>query len=264
MTELSSLVMLILVMAVIAGLPHGAFDVYIANRLGLWQTQRQLMGWLLRYTALSVAIVVVWLFAPGISLALFLLMSALHFGRDQYPRQSVFAVSLGFIILGLPLLFHPRLVESIFTHILVPASQAQTITVLFQALAIAGSLVVLSELVLHFNERKRLFTLLLVLCLSAAVFHPLVYFALFFALSHSPSHLLEQWRYLSPQQKQQAPWVILALTVAPILVAIGVIFYSPLAWDSTLLSVIFIGIAALTVPHMLLLELDYRSVKQEA
>lgn len=264
MTELSSLVTLVLVLAVIAGLPHGAFDVYIANRLGFWRTQGQLVNWLIGYTLAALAIVGLWLLAPAISLGLFLLISALHFGRDHYPQQSLYALCLGFIILGLPLLVEPLLVASIFSHILVPESQAQAVVTLFQGLAIIGSLVILAEVLLHFNKRKSTFLLLMLLLAAAVLFHPLVYFALFFALSHSPNHLREQWQRLNTPQKQQAPWVILALTVVPILAAVAVLFYSSLTWDSKLLSVIFIGIAALTVPHMFLLELEYRATCQES
>jgi Brp/Blh family beta-carotene 15,15'-monooxygenase len=85
---------------------------------------------------------------------------------------------------------------------------------------------------------------------------PLLFFVLYFCGLHSPRHLIQAARGVSPR---------LALATGALFTgrAIGA---GSLAWLATpgpgieakLLRVTFVGLAALTVPHMLLIELGRR------
>lgn len=271
--------MTVLVLAVIAGLPHGAFDVYIARRLGLWETPWQLGGWLLHYVLLSSIVIAFWVFAPMASLLLFLLISALHFGRDSFPDNPVLATSLGLLILGLPMLAHSETVTLIFSYLFLSEQHAAQLVGLFSMFALCSLGLLLAAALLS-SVRHRLSgvtgnwklcpeqsrvhygVFLLTLVAMAFVFHPLIYFALYFSLSHSPLHLRKQWRAITPTERKGALGILILLTSIPI--GVASIFATAMegAWSERLIAMVFIGLAALTMPHMLLLEKLYRAERK--
>lgn len=261
MVELSPLVVIALIAAVIAGLPHGAFDIFIARRHGLWRTPTQLGWWMSQYIAVGGLTIALWWLTPVVGLGLFLFVSALHFGRDYYPRNALQATSSGAIILGLPMLFHPQDVEFVFHQLFLTKVEANGLVILFSGLALLGLLHTLYSVGQDLRANVQRLAWLLVFTIGAFVSHPLIYFALFFAFSHSPTHLLNQWRKLEPEQQQHAVWVLLGLTVAPIVIAVVIGTQFTFDWSQSALALVFIGLAALTMPHMILLERDYGSAK---
>lgn len=279
MLEFNGLVIAVLVLAVIAGLPHGAFDVYIAHRLGIWRTPLQLSMWLLRYLLLSAAVIGLWIITPMLSLIVFLLISALHFGRDYFPTNHIMATSLGLVILGLPMLGHGNTVALIFSYLLLPMQHAEQLVWLFSLLAIIAAVVLVAAAFtgavgqafgysvarwkLHPKTGLGKYgVFLVVLTVAAYIFHPLIYFALYFSLSHSPLHLREQWRAIAPAKRNAALGVLTILTLVPVMAAF--LFGTTMAgaWSERVIALVFIGLAALTMPHMLLLEKLYREKKR--
>jgi Brp/Blh family beta-carotene 15,15'-monooxygenase len=115
-----------------------------------------------------------------------------------------------------------------------------------------------------------------VLIALAYLLPPLVSFALYFCLWHSRSHMQRIWRNIAPEQRQQSAreaviYSLLAYAAAaiyflwqtssgsaPILAVAPVSAVAP-----ALLQLTFIGLAALTVPHMLLVDFIYGQQKQE-
>jgi Brp/Blh family beta-carotene 15,15'-monooxygenase len=258
MIELTPLLSVILLLAVLAGLPHGAFDLHIAKRLGLCDTPTQLTLWLLKYVSLSAAMIAFWLLSPSFALSLFLLLSALHFGRDNFPHQPVAATALGLIIIGLPLLFAPQEVATIFSQLLLSAPQAELVVSVFSVLCWISVVLLMATLLSSSAQREAVIVLLLALSLVAWLSHPLVYFALYFSLSHSPRHLRQQWAQLSSTERRPALFLVSLFTVLPIVAAL---LAAPLLsghWSERIIALVFIGLAALTMPHMMLLEQAYR------
>jgi len=93
---------------------------------------------------------------------------------------------------------------------------------------------------------------------TAWLTHPLVYFALYFSLSHSPRHLRQQWAQLSSSERRPAMLLVSLFTLLPVVIAL---LLAPLLsghWSERIIALVFIGLAALTMPHMLLLEQAYR------
>ncbi|RUO23672.1 hypothetical protein CWE08_01060 [Aliidiomarina iranensis] len=264
MLELSPFVLVVLTLAVLAGLPHGAFDFYIAKRLGQLQSIPQQAFWASRYLAIGIGFIAFWVVFPVAGLSVFLFVSALHFGRDYYPQQHGLALAAGTIILGLPMLFNATIVNTIFNQLMVTPVQAEwiiNITLVFMAVA-AGMIFLdlLKSGKKALSQRANLIIALGALFWSAVLFHPLIYFALFFALLHSPKHMREQWAKLDSNQRKTALGVIAALTVMPILAAgvVGTMLQG--TWDQRLITLIFIGLAALTMPHMVLLEREHHAL----
>ncbi|RUO42041.1 hypothetical protein CWE22_07820 [Pseudidiomarina aestuarii] len=261
MVELSPFVVIALVAAVIAGLPHGAFDIFIARRHGLWQTPKQLGWWVSQYLAVGGLTIALWWLSPVVGLALFLLVSALHFGRDYFPRNALQATGTGTIILGLPMLFHPQDVEWVFQQLFLTEAGANGLVLLLSGLALLGLFQRLYSVGRNLRANMKWIAWLLIFSSGAFIFHPLIYFALFFAFSHSPTHLRNQWRRLEAEHRKYAIWVLLGLTVAPVVAAILIGTQLTFDWSQSALALVFIGLAALTMPHMILLERDYGSAK---
>jgi hypothetical protein len=90
------------------------------------------------------------------------------------------------------------------------------------------------------------------------IFHPTL---IYFCLLHSPRHFLltaDQFR-LTPLQGLRAAWSILMANLAIISLGIIVLAVFTPAFEPATLQIVFIGLAAVTVPHMLLTAV-FRSV----
>jgi len=92
------------------------------------------------------------------------------------------------------------------------------------------------------------------LLVLAFVAEPLVYFALYFCALHSLRHLAGLFRE-APASEQGRLWrMTFVYTVATVVLA-GVLLalWSHLPIDTLILQLVFIGLAAVTVPHMMLM-----------
>jgi Brp/Blh family beta-carotene 15,15'-monooxygenase len=91
--------------------------------------------------------------------------------------------------------------------------------------------------------------------LLAVVAPPLVSFTLFFCGMHSARHILRTIDYSGRASTR-------VLLLAALLPMIGVLAFSAIAWhflketplEARVVQIIFVGLAALTVPHMILVE----------
>ena len=77
-----------LAFVVVIGLPHGAFDGAIARHLGYSRTIGGLIKFITVYLGFAAAVVAFWIWQPGLALALFLLISAVHFGYSDATATS--------------------------------------------------------------------------------------------------------------------------------------------------------------------------------
>ena len=98
---------LALALIIVAGIPHGAFDMLIAR--ARWSSYRLRHGWLpVIYMSLGAAMTTLCLLWPSCGLALFLVISVAHFTegeRDGSHIIAAFVVAMGAIVL--PISFHP-------------------------------------------------------------------------------------------------------------------------------------------------------------
>ena len=240
----------------IAGVPHGGFDGAVARRTGWAILKRSTLAFHASYILLAALVAVAWLSAPGIILALFLFISAIHFGSSDIrsvtkPWQWQCFLPLiahsGLVCIAIPGL-HPELVLRLF-NILVGETNA---------LAILGGIVyvVYASLVKEWWRSAALLGILLVMFFWL---DPLVSFAIYFCFVHSPQHSLRIWRSLTPNDQRRCfleaaaytttAWIIALLLMAWLHKASGIDF------DSLLIQLTFIGLASLTVPHMILVDM---------
>ena len=246
---------IIAVLIIVLGVPHGAFDTIFAHKLYGIKTVR---GWALgsvAYGLLSLLVVGIWMIAPTVFLAGFLLISAAHFSGD--PRSDSLKISrvlYGGAVIVLPTLRHADEVNRLFGLVADP-NAAAFLTPWLAALAWPWLVALLISFILEFpRHRLTAFELLAVGILCTITF-PLVGFTVFFCLMHSARHILRTFDYA----KQLSPWLIIGAGIMPmVLVLIG----AAIAWallegvalETRIVQIIFVGLAALTVPHMALVE----------
>lgn len=242
-------------LVLLLGMPHGAFDVVVARRLFV---VADLKGWTLfwlGYTGLSAAVVGLWLVAPSIFLCAFLIVSALHFGGDPEAGVSWFGrVLYGGAVIVLPALFHGTELRRLLGLVAGPASAAFVVPVLSQ---LAGPWLAATVLACVLQAR----TSRLAACESAAlavlalIAPPLAAFSVYFCAMHSPRHILRTLASLPADEARDA----IALALWPTLAVLGtaVLFgflATNLPVEARVMQLVFVGLAALTLPHMVLLE----------
>ena len=265
LVSLDHISLIALAFVVVVGLPHGAFDGAIAQHLGYSRTWRAMCRFIVVYLSLAGAVVAFWIWQPGLALALFLLISAVHFGYGDATANGGFARSMqiaahgGIAVFGISL-FHLQQVTPLYaalTH--GDAMLAVMITEFFPLFIMPVAALYLVAAVRDAALRPRLVELAL-LCLLFSVVPPLVGFALYFCVIHTGRHLRHIWdRVRSDVTPRHILWQAGLFTLASW--AGGAIM---LLWldsgniSQDLLQVIFIGLAALTVPHMMLVDGMFR------
>lgn len=244
------------VLVAFLGIPHGAFDPFIAKSRGLWRTGVGLAGFIAVYIALAAIVIALWVLFPVASLFLFLIISAWHFGAD-WSRHIVIRCAVGLIILGLPAVAYGPDVASIFQ--MLSGESAATIQRYLAVLGVGAFLVLVVISVLTASGRQFLrsrFLDLFVLALAGTCLPPLVYFVVYFCALHSPMHVGHSLGEISVVDRRPSVGWAVGLTIATLM--LGVIGYAVLmpfvSAHAGLLQVVFIGLAALTVPHLALID----------
>ncbi len=242
----------IVVAAVVIGLPHGALDVAIGPRMA------NPIAFFGAYLLLAATTVAVWLLVPLLGFVMFFLASWFHFARGDadHHRQlgsagMLLGISTAGCAIGLPLALHsatvvPVLSDLLGTSVKLSAEQAAAIgaTIAYPSI-VCGLVAGIAALQIR---RFDAVVELTVIALLAVVVHPLVSFALYFSLWHSPRHLIS----LDVDRRAVLPTV--AATAATLASAALVWrFVEPSTQVAT--QVIFIGLAGLTAPHLVVTEL---------
>jgi len=252
--QLSSKFVAVFVAALVAivGLPHGALDPLVAYQAGLWRTPFGLALFLAAYLLLAGAAGLLWFFAPMWALIAFLAYSAWHFSgdwRDDLPLGL--RLSAGVAIISAPTLLHADLVTQYFS-LLAGQSGAVALVQFLPWLAVPALVGMAIGLARCVRVRPSISAELAVLATAAVVLPPLVFFILYFCGLHSPRHLLH-----AAQNLNRKSAIITAAGVTLLTVVLGglVVMQAPVGrLDERLLQLTFIGLAVLTVPHMILIE----------
>ena len=258
---------------VIIGLPHGAFDGAVALALGYGKTLKSMLGFVVTYVSISLFVVLFWLAFPVLALLLFLAISAVHFGiGDSLPGAFILRgiQSLahgGLVVVGVSLMHRPE-VDPIFAHLV--AGETSLLWAVLSIAAYGLAVILMGYAVLAYRHPKlRLrFGELAGLALVYYLLPPLVGFALYFCVVHSVRHVRHLWNDLRDSAyggRRMLPLAVL-FTVASWLAATVTLGLIPATEtpDGAILRVVFIGLAALTVPHMVLVDGFFRRLPQNS
>ena len=241
------------------GMPHGAMDGALAIHLGWMNRPAKAITFLLAYVGLAGIVIGLWILTPTIGFLLFLAISLFHFGRgDIVPRQKDHHVTEvlmrgGLVLSGISL-FHRREVDEIFEALI--GSDTSLIWLFLQSLGVVTVASIPFVLASKSTIERRFIALeIAVLLLIFAISPPLLGFAIYFCCIHSVRHFKHMGERLQSTLANITRTTVFfsLLTWAAGLVALTY-QSSYVGLEPALLQVIFIGLAALTVPHMLLVD----------
>ncbi|MDR9389020.1 MAG: Brp/Blh family beta-carotene 15,15'-dioxygenase [Wenzhouxiangella sp.] len=239
---------------VVLGLPHGALDPATAEHAKLVHSRSSLVVFNALYTLVALAVIGLWWLFPVFTLGLFLAVSAWHFSGDWRYVLPIWAQWIGGAgLLMMPIVSHTPAVAEIFTILSGPGG-GQLAEFLGQAgLAVPALMLAVA---VYAAARGAWVSALEFAGLVALgwVAPPLVFFIVYFCLLHSPRHLREHFDASAPSEHPKLWRMLVIYTLATLLLAI------PLLWlwsggqlGEATLRLVFIGLAAVTVPHMLLM-----------
>jgi beta-carotene 15,15'-dioxygenase len=238
-----------LALIMLIGLPHGAADAWRLKQQ--WPRLHHYMVAMTLYAAVAFAFANVFLHFPMASLIVFIIISAWHFGTYDAHKATRWAqLAIGSLFIFGPFLFWKASIEGYFLAIGLTTIQSSFLLNIGVYIFIASALLTLLAAVLLFKQdRKPLLGCLLTLPVAMAL-PPLLSFSLYFCLLHAP-------RQSASLNKQLAQWwqnPIVVAALAMTWVAAGAWFYfsNLLAISERLALVLIIGMASLTVPHMVL------------
>ncbi|MDA1332189.1 MAG: Brp/Blh family beta-carotene 15,15'-dioxygenase [Proteobacteria bacterium] len=236
------------------GVPHGALDPIFAKKLLSVNTWQSWSYFVLLYGLLGLAMIIFWVLSPLLFIVSFLCLSVFHFSRDlENTAPRITKLLYGGTVIVLPTLLHYDVMVNLFTLIL---NQDDGLLVVNFLHLIALPYLILLILSIAFESYRNTFQAIELLAVSLlAIFaQPLISFTLFFCGMHSIRHILRTQSYSKLSWKK-----ILFTSLLPML---GVVLIFLLSWiylpDSLnytrILQLTFVGLACLTVPHMLLVD----------
>ena len=269
--SISPLVCLLLIL--IIGVSHGSLD-HIKGRqlLKIFQINN-IITFYTSYFLLAVTIIILWVLLPTVVLIAFLIVASFHFGKEDtqflidnnsYLNQFLFFLKGSLVILA-PLYFNFNDTVSIFKLLLIEnESFYQSLSIIENNnfLIIGIVLSALSSIILFFKKFElRKFTIFFdyfSLIIINMHFSPLIAFTIYFCFLHSIRHSISLITELDQESLRNGLLVFIKkatpLTIlTAIFCLIGLYFLNNnYNLDSAILKLIFIGLASLTFPHILL------------
>jgi len=254
----------VLAVVILGGVPHGALDGEVARPLLRPRFGRTWFAvFALPYLALSAAVLLLWRAAPEATLAAFLAVSVLHFGaEDAGPGRPLEALARGGLPVLLPVLLHPGAVSAIFAAVTLRPMPAPPAWLHAAALAWLLLLPVAAAAMLRAGRTRPLREMAL-LALAVAALPPLAGFALYFVALHAPRHVAGLLRHprRAPRLRDRRDALLRALPLTALTLLIGALLWPlyPGPAPERLLALTLQGLAALTLPHLLLERLAERA-----
>jgi Brp/Blh family beta-carotene 15,15'-monooxygenase len=259
---------LMVITFILLGIPHGALDVYIEGGLEQQQNHQKIF---LRYVLTAVLYIGLWYWQPSIALVVFILVTAFHFGEidwigntgDQAKKLIYFVLGLCWILLLLSK--HIDTALGVFESITRNQINKQAFIYwgqLIYPLSVIGLLLTYGFLYYH---RQKYFSWpqywylsalqQLVLLILAHTTPLWIFFAFYFGIWHSVLSL-DKIRAHFKLNATWNNWVFLLKKAMPFsaMAWIGILYFIFLTVKSNdptgMLSLVFIGLAVLTIPHL--------------
>ena len=246
---------LVAALIIILGVPHGALDTLFARELYGVNSATAWIKFSVIYLMMAALVVVLWYMAPLLFLVGFIGISIAHFSGDPDGETGwLIRLIYGGAIIFIPVLKYPQEIADVFS-LLVGEKSSQALMPWMSGLALPW-LLALSGVVLYLIVKKSPLSFeFLCLGLIAYFVSPLISFTVFFCGMHSARHIIRTAAFA----KYSQPVLLLGAMLLPML---GVLAMSVASWymlknqslDGRVVQIVFVGLAALTVPHMALVE----------
>ena len=268
---ISPFICLLLILSI--GISHGSLDNIKGRKLFQILEINNFYVFYLAYILIALIVIILWIFIPYVSLIIFLMVASYHFGKEDtqfliiensYYNQFLFLLK-GSLIIFAPMYFHFDETISIFRLLLIENENFYNFLDLIESKRILLYCIILSTLanILLFTKNFELkkFTIFLdyfSILIINYYFSPLVAFTIYFCFLHSIRHSISLMSELDGHNlgngfkifvKKALPLTI----ITAIFYVIGLyLLNNTYNFESAILKIIFIGLASLTFPHILL------------
>ena len=269
--SISPLICLFLILVI--GVSHGSLDHIKGKRLLKIFDIKNIFFFYVSYILFAIFIIIAWVLLPAISLLLFLIVASYHFGKEDTQFLTTNTNSInpllyffkGLLIILAPMFFHFDETVAIYKFLLVEDETFYTILDYIETNKILLIGIVLSTLssVLLFIKDFEIKKFVIFLDYFSIIIlnyylSPLVAFTLYFCFLHSLRHsislIFEINNFDFNNGLIKFLKKALPLTILTAIFCIISLFFLNNIYDlnSSILKVIFIGLASLTFPHILL------------
>ena len=268
---ISPFICLLLILSI--GISHGSLDNVKGRKLFQIFEIKNFYIFYLAYILIAIIVIILWILIPYVSLIIFLMVASYHFGKEDtqflivensYYNQFLFLLK-GSLIVFAPMYFHFNETISIFKLLFIENENFYNFLDLIESKKILLYCIILSTLanILLFTKNFELkkFTIFLdyfSIIIINYYFSPLVAFTIYFCFLHSVRHSISLMSELDRDDlgngfkifiKKALPLTI----ITAIFCAIGLyLLNNTYNLESSILKIIFIGLASLTFPHILL------------
>jgi beta-carotene 15,15'-dioxygenase len=258
------------------GIPHGAIDhIMAAEIFGLNKTLKDHLLFYSGYLLIMLLVGALWYFIPVAGMILFLVISVYHFGQadmEEFMKPGklnwVWHNIRGILIIGLIIFSDPGLTYPIMSEAM-QISEASfsawmpdaTLSVLAIA-TVYALFAVFAWFTKRLAEPLHFFLDSLLLAGLLIITGPLIGFAVYFSLWHSAGHITEMREFFKGRGKSMSvgrfyrlalPFTVVSLLGLALLVGIN----SAFGLQEQFLSLMFILISVLTLPHMFIVDRMY-------
>ena len=268
---ISPFICLLLILSI--GISHGSLDNLKGRKLFQILKIDNFSIFYFGYILIALIVIFLWILIPYVSLIIFLMVASYHFGKEDtqfliiensYYNQFLFFLK-GSLIVFAPMYFHFDETISIFRLLLIENETFYKFLDLIESNRVLLYFVILSTLanILLFTKNFELkkFTIFLdyfSILIINYYFSPLVAFTIYFCFLHSIRHSISLMSELDENNLGNGFKIFikkaLPLTfITAIFCVIGLyLLNNTYNFDSSILKIIFIGLASLTFPHILL------------
>ncbi len=277
----SPLICLLLILSI--GVSHGSLDNVKGGKLFKILGIDNFFIFYISYISIAIVVIILWIILPSISLVFFLIVASYHFGKEDtqfliikksYLDELLFFIKGTLIILA-PIYFHFEETINIFKLLLVDNENFYNFLNYIETNKILLLSVILSTLahIILFSKNFEIkkFSIFLdyfsILILNY-FFSPLLAFTIYFCFLHSIRHsislILELDSYDLSLGFKKFMKKALPLTILTAILCLIALYFINITYnfDSSILKIIFIGLASLTFPHILLEYLLEKNEKQ--
>ena len=269
--NISTLFCLLLILTI--GVSHGALDHLKGKKLLTILNIKKFYIFYLIYILMALSVILIWTIVPAITLIVFLGVASFHFGKEDTQfliNKSSNLISIlyffrGLLIIITPLYFNFDETVTIFKMLLIDSEQFYSslgFIEKYKIIEIAIGLSTLSSIILflrEFNIKKFVIFLdFFSIIILNYYLSPLVAFTIYFCFLHSIRHTISLAIEMDNSNLKNGLKLFaqkaLPLTVlTAILSLLGLYFLNNVyELNSAILKIIFIGLASLTFPHILL------------
>ena len=252
------------------GISHGAMDNYKANKLLIIYKVNNKSIFFIIYILISILVILLWSLFSSFTLLLFLLTASYHFGREDTAflnegnskLDQIFYLIKGSLIVFSPLFFHFDETLKIFKILFLSEEILIFIRNEHWIINICLSLSALGYFYFVYKNKFKDFEILFLDIFSILIlnyiFTPLIAFTIYFCFLHSIRHIISISYELEPSSfsggvKSFVKKALPLTVVTAILYLVAIVFLSnSYGLNNVIIKVIFIGLASLTFPHILL------------